>query len=427
MTIYNFDQASQSDASAFTAGDFLHFASGLPTDLTASYALGAALTADRVTLSFAGKSLTFNANALQEGDAIDFRTDGVSRGSIMLLGPQAESIGVFSATNKAIWTFGGDDHVVIAGTGTIHLHTGAGNDTVDVDNVILPGGALGQTGRFLIDAGDGDDLIALHMANGPTDAWGGGGNDTIEGSAGNDHLYGSAANSVAGALDGADSIDAGAGNDYVHANAGDDLVNGGNGNDRLYGGQGEDVLYGGEGNDWVQGNKGADLLAGNAGNDTLHGGADDDMLSGAIGNDQLFGDNGNDNLTGGSGTDTLSGGAGSDLFRFKDAEASFDNNDTAANVDRIEDFTVGADHIVLNFGVAAVVVDPSPPAFSTMGAAAAHAGLLAASHAGNHEVVATTVGGDTLLFYAHDGGEAIDSAIRLVGIEYRAVDVNWFS
>jgi len=203
MTIYTFDQASQADANAFTTGDFLHFASGLPTDLTASYEFGSALTADRITLTLAGKSLTFNADALQQGDAIDFRTDGVSRGSIMVLGPQADSVSVFSATNKAIWTFGGDDHVVIAGAGTIHLHTGAGNDSIDVDNVVLPGGALGQTGRFLIDAGDGDDLIALHMANGPTDAWGGGGNDTIEGSAGNDHLYGNAADAIAGAVDGA--------------------------------------------------------------------------------------------------------------------------------------------------------------------------------------------------------------------------------
>jgi len=427
MTIYTFDQASRADANAFTTGDFLHFASGLPTDLTASYEFGSALTADRITLTLAGKSLTFNADALQQGDAIDFRTDGVSRGSIMVLGPQADSVSVFSATNKAIWTFGGDDHVVIAGAGTIHLHTGAGNDSIDVDNVVLPGGALGQTGRFLIDAGDGDDLIALHMANGPTDAWGGGGNDTIEGSAGNDHLYGNAADAVAGAVDGADSIDAGAGNDYVHANGGDDLVNGGDGNDRLYGGQGEDVIYGGQGNDWVQGNKGADLLSGNAGNDTIHGGTDDDMLSGGSGNDRLFGDNGNDNLTGGAGIDTLMGGAGLDLFRFKDAEAAFDPHDTAGAVDRIEDFTIGVDHIGLNFAVATVIVDPAPLAFSTMGAAAAHAEMLMAGHAGNHEVVAVAVGGDTLLFYGHDGGEAVDSAVRLAGIDYRTVGLDCFS
>jgi len=426
MTTYNFEDASQADVAAFAAGDFLHFRTGVPSNLIATYSEVGALAIPTISLSYGGKTLSFRAEALLEGDAIDFRDNGVSRGSIALLGSGNDTISLFSATNKAAWTFGSADHVTMAGNGSVHVHADAGDDLVDVDNALLSDGGWAQTGYYFADLGDGDDQAALHFATGPTDAWGGLGNDTIEGGQHNDHLYGYGPGASAGMPDGNDSIDGGASNDYIHGNAGDDILLGGTGNDRVYGGAGDDLLNGGEGHDYLQGNKGTDSLSGGAGNDTLRGGADDDRLLGLTGNDRLLGDAGNDNLSGGGGVDTLSGGAGADVFRSMGSEAAFDPDDNSGTADRIEDFTKGTDHIGLGFQAMAVIVDPLANPFSNMGAAAAHASQLMAGQAGSKEVVAIGVGNDTLLFFAHDGGDMADSAVRLDGIDYRTIDLSCF-
>ena len=426
MTIYNFEDASQAEVAEFAAGDILHFERGAPSDLIATFSEVGALAIPTIGLTYGDKTLSFPAEALLEGDAIDFRENGVSRGTIALLGSGNDTISLFSATNKAAWTFGGADHITMGGTGSIHVRAGAGDDLVDVDNAALPGGGWAQTGHYFIDLGDGNDQAALHFATGPIDAWGGLGNDTIEGGQNNDHLYGYAPGSAAGVPDGNDSIDGGAGNDYIHGNAGDDTLFGETGNDRVYGGAGDDVLYGGEGHDYLQGNKGMDMLSGGDGNDTLRGGGDDDRLLGGTGNDRLFGDAGDDNLSGGAGVDTLNGGSGVDVFRFRGADASFDPAETSATIDRIEDFTKGTDHIGLGFQAMAVIVDPLATPFGSMGAAAAYASQLMAGQEGSNEVVAMRVGNDTLLFFGHDGGETADSAVRLDGVDYRAIDLSCF-
>ena len=55
------------------------------------------------------------------------------------------------------------------------------------------------------------------------------------------------------------------------------------------------------------------------------------MLIGLAGNDTLNGGGGDDTLSGGPGADTLTGGLGTDLF-------VFDQRETAANRDAIQDF-----------------------------------------------------------------------------------------
>lgn len=79
--------------------------------------------------------------------------------------------------------------------------------------------------------------------------------------------------------------------------------------------------------------------------DSLLGGDGNDTLRGGDGNDSLKGENGNDALNGGAGRDILTGGDGNDSFLFNSG-AAFD----AANfgVDRIEDFAVNSDKIVLD-------------------------------------------------------------------------------
>jgi hypothetical protein len=89
---------------------------------------------------------------------------------------------------------------------------------------------------------------------------------------------------------------------------------GGSGNDYLEGYNGRDEFYGGSGNDILKGYSGNDLLHGDSGNDTLYGGADHDDLFGDGDTDTLYGGSGNDGLYGGAGTDKLYGESGSDRF-----------------------------------------------------------------------------------------------------------------
>lgn len=111
--------------------------------------------------------------------------------------------------------------------------------------------------------------------------------------------------------------------------------------DTLNGTAGEDKLSGGLGNDTLNGLDGHDILDGGLGNDRLNGGIGHDVLFGGLGNDILNGGDGNDILFGGLGDDMLTGGNGADLFHFGRLEGS----------DRILDFDVAQDSIVLDDGV----------------------------------------------------------------------------
>lgn len=78
---------------------------------------------------------------------------------------------------------------------------------------------------------------------------------------------------------------------------------------------------------------------GNAGNNRLRGTSGNDRLNGKGGNDTLLGGGGNDVLIGDKGRDVLTGGAGRDRFVYQNPRDRFD---------RITDFTVGKDKIVLS-------------------------------------------------------------------------------
>jgi len=113
--------------------------------------------------------------------------------------------------------------------------------------------------------------------------------------------------------------------------------------ERAVGGDGDDVIAGNalvneiagqRGADQLFGRLGDDVLSGGSGPDRLTGGAGDDLLQGDLGNDILVGGPGDDELVGGIGRDTLTGGPGQDSFVF---------TRLLEGVDRILDFTLGAD------------------------------------------------------------------------------------
>ena len=136
---------------------------------------------------------------------------------------------------------------------------------------------------------------------------------------------------------------------YVHQRngAGDDTLVGYGANDTLEGKGGADSLDGGEG---------ADSLVGGPGNDTLIGGEGGDRLYGGEGADSLIGGEGGDRLLGGADRDTLIGGKGADMFvvDITDVFKNISNIEPISgepfppHIDRIKDFTVGQDMLVLD-------------------------------------------------------------------------------
>jgi Ca2+-binding RTX toxin-like protein len=103
---------------------------------------------------------------------------------------------------------------------------------------------------------------------------------------------------------------------------------------------GSDISDGGAGNDLIFGNGGSDSLLGNAGNDTLMGGA------------------GNDTLEGGLGQDTLTGGVGNDFFKLTEVSLPCPS---PASRDRVTDFSVADDTIILANSLDSTLVGPISP------------------------------------------------------------------
>ncbi|MBI4780752.1 MAG: hypothetical protein HY785_05455 [Oscillatoriophycideae cyanobacterium NC_groundwater_1537_Pr4_S-0.65um_50_18] len=114
-----------------------------------------------------------------------------------------------------------------------------------------------------------------------------------------------------------------------------DVISGHGGDDQIFAGTGYDWVYGGSGNDIISGEAADDLLFGNEGNDIINGG---------LGNDEVIGDSGRDALVGGVGEDLLVGGFGSDFFIF--------NNLFADGIDKIGDFEITRDYIVVDINFA---------------------------------------------------------------------------
>jgi Ca2+-binding RTX toxin-like protein len=78
-----------------------------------------------------------------------------------------------------------------------------------------------------------------------------------------------------------------------------------------------------------------ETISGLGGNDTLRGFGGNDSLDGGSGNDTLYGDDGNDMLTGGLGTDWLFGGNGDDTLVVSSTDDQSDVFDGGAGTDKI--------------------------------------------------------------------------------------------
>ncbi|MGJ5633070.1 calcium-binding protein [Nostoc sp. CALU 1950] len=236
------------------------------------------------------------------------------------------------------------DTIDISGTNST-VNAGDGNDTVTF-----------RTIGFTADGGAGTDKLVLNLSFQTT-----GVNITFTPS-------GITTPGVTTTISNFESIslsNTGSGNDVVNLSAtvgdGSSLNYGSNvslgaGNDSIIGGSGRDAFFGEAGNDTLEGGADRDRLEGGDGNDILRGGAGDDNdssltangrggLFGGAGNDTLDGGDGNDYLVGGVGNDILTGGGGADKFAY-DTSRIFTSADIGS--DRITDFLIGTDKIVLD-------------------------------------------------------------------------------
>ena len=219
-------------------------------------------------------------------------------------------------------------------------------DVALTNDVRIVGGATTATHRLIV---DGTNL---------------GGNDTITGGAGNDTLAGGSGSDVITGGPGADDLTGGGGDDIflvgaagrgeaAHHAAGE-IINGGEGTDavRFVSTRPNDTLsltagvvietvavsdVGGNRTGTSAVNIDASAVA-NTQHVTILGNDGANRLTGSDGNNTIIGGGGNDVINGGVGNDALSGGGGSDDFLL-DLDS--------AGVDRIDDFQVLLDDVIL--------------------------------------------------------------------------------
>ncbi len=280
-----------------------------------------------------------------------------------------------------------------------NLYGSAFADTLAGDNLanmIVAGG-----GSDRVDGRGGNDRL-----------YGGAGHDTLTGGAGADTLYGDAGfdyasyessgtglfvslatpssnsgDAIGDVYSGIEGLIGSEFDDFLFGDTAGNGLFGRGGDDRLFGGAGADTLNGGDGNDTLTGGAGGDMLIGGLGrdlvdysdstigvradlyspgtnsgiaagdtynsvedligsnySDVLNGDTAANLILGGAGNDTINGRAGNDTIDGGFGLDVLAGSTGADTFRFSTALS-------AANVDRIIDFSAVDDTILLSSSI----------------------------------------------------------------------------
>ena len=225
-----------------------------------------------------------------------------------------------------------------------------GTDTVD-----MSGYAGAQ--RIDLQQGASSDVLGGRLNMGIAygteveNAYGGGGDDNVQGNASDNVLRGAAGTDYLSGEAGNDTLEGGAGSDRLLGDVGSDMLDGGGGRNYLYGGAGNDTLRVSAGSlgDDVYGGGGIDTLdfsglsgqrvnvnmythgytlsggqtyvaqemenvQGAALNDTIVANDRKNLLVGMAGDDSISGNGGDDTLIGGDGRDTLIGGSGADTY-----------------------------------------------------------------------------------------------------------------
>ncbi len=196
---------------------------------------------------------------------------------------------------------------IVLANGVLTITGGTANDVASVSLGATRGTIVAKRGSFtetfstglvtkIIFYGNAGDDAFTNTTGIPCEAYGGDGNDALNGGSDADFLVG------------------GYGQDTLRGYGGDDVVWGSGGHDMIYGGDGQDHLKGHGGTDQLFGEAGRDALYGGTSNDTLNGGADADTL-----------------VTIGGDTDSVTGGTGYDFYWVDTVDTITDESFTESN------------------------------------------------------------------------------------------------
>jgi uncharacterized delta-60 repeat protein len=208
---------------------------------------------------------------------------------------------------------------------TIVVNLTSGSDSFAVFGASLLGNpAASQSVSIIVNAGDGNDTIAVRQGGSGVELHGGAGSDVIQLDGPTSRAFGEDGDDLI-TMTFASSASGGLGNDTITGSLFDDRIYGDVGDDQLRGDVGKDRISGGDGNDRIDGGPASDRLYGDAGNDTLYGRG---------GNDLLEGGDAVDRMDGGAGTDTYVGLGGRDILYAADGERDFLQGARKDNVKR---------------------------------------------------------------------------------------------
>ncbi len=256
--------------------------------------------------------------------------------------------------------------------GNDFLYGNAGNDTIlgdDGDDKLI-----GGLGADILNGGNGIDFASyLTATNGVTASLNASQNNTgdaqgdiyqfmenLEGSEFGDSLFGDNQNNSLWGLGGDDILNGFAGADFMQGGFGNDtyFVDDAGDNVSEFFDQGNQDLVNSAIN-YILGSssnlENLNLLEGTAAlngtgnelNNIINGNSANNFIDGGTGNDSLFGFAGGDTLIGGDGSDWLTGGQGNDILTGGNRNDYFAYSSITDAGDRITDFTVGSDKIVL--------------------------------------------------------------------------------
>jgi len=334
------------------------------------------------------------ANVLDGGSGADIMKGGLGDDTYIVdnVGDRAAESSAAGGNDLVLssvsFTLGGNvERLTLTGSANIN---GNGN-TLDNEIVGNAGNNLlnGLAGGDTMRGGLGDDLYIVDNAGDLIVELAGQGADRVQASV----TYSLLSNIEELILTGAGNIN-GAGNALANllvGNSGNNLLNGKGGADTMKGGNGDDVYIVDNAGDVAQESSatgGTDrvqsavsftigafienLALTGAGNVDGTGNASANVIDGNTGANVLFGLDGDDYLRGGAGADSLHGGLGADKLNGSTGADGFFFDTALGEIDRVEDYAVADDTILLENGIFTGL------AAGTLSAAAFHIGSAAA-------------------------------------------------
>jgi len=372
------------------------------TPFTTTLTIGSNLNIEHVALH-----LDFFANYLEDLRIVLTSAEGTQ---IEVANPQ----NIQTASGSGEWVFGIDGlrGELSAGTWTVEVYDLAAGDAVTVRSASLDvyGSAVSANDTYHF-TDEFRALAALDASRSTiTDADGGvdwlnfaavAGGLGLNLAAGTFRVAGQAWGTLSGTFENAVGGD---GNDTITGNGGSNRLYGMRGADSLNGGAGADRLSGGKGNDTYIVDRQGDNVIESAGRGTADrvnasvtfvlAAADNieilattnrtgttriDLTGNAI-SQSIIGNDGVNRIGGGAGMDVLSGRGGADVFIFKTALGS-------GNIDRITDFSVTPDTVIINNNVFTGLDT------GTLASGAFHKSTSGTAHDGNDRILYDTDSG----------------------------------